>query len=101
MRSKLLWASLLSLTASACGAPAVVRFPEGRPVVWRDNDDQPFYTECSPDPEEPGHQLCVPETYVSPFAWDAVDNSLFLPLSRALSCGRHPPRAGLRQRHAG
>lgn len=85
MRSELLAACALALLSTACGAPSVVRFPEGRAVVWRDDDDRPFYTPCAPDPEEPGHGLCAPSTYVSPFAWDAVDNSLFLPLSRALS----------------
>jgi hypothetical protein len=75
----------LSLLALACSAPELVRFPEGRPVLWRDDDTRPFHTECQPDPEEAGHLLCVPETYVSPFAWDAVDNSVFLPISRALA----------------
>jgi hypothetical protein len=84
-RHALLRALALAVSASACGAPAVVRFPEGRPVVWRDDDTKPFHTPCKPDPEEPGHELCVPETYVSPFAWDAVDNSLFYPVSRALA----------------
>ena len=74
----------LSLLALACSTAELARFPEGRPVIWRDDDARPFYTECTPDPEEPGHSLCVPETYVSPFAWDAVDNSVFLPISRAL-----------------
>ena len=74
-----------ALLTLACGTPEVVRFPEGRPVMWRDDDTRPFHTRCTPDPEEPGHQLCVPEAYVSPFAWDAIDNSVFLPVSRALA----------------
>ena len=77
------WSTLIAVLAGCSEAPP--RFPRGRPVVWRDDDTRPFRTPCKPDPEEPGHQLCAPETYVSPFAWDAVDNTIFLPLSRALS----------------
>jgi hypothetical protein len=68
-----------------CSAAPLPQFPRGRPVLWKDDDTRPFMTACKPDPEEPGHELCVPEQYVSPFAWDAADNTLFLPLSRALS----------------
>ncbi len=85
IRSRALGLCLGFVTLTCCSPDRVVRFPEGRPTVWHDNDKAPFYTECKPDPEEPGHQLCVPETYVSPFAWDAVDNTVFLPVSRALS----------------
>src|SRR5215216_5667512 len=77
-------ASFLAIASAGCGS-SVQRFPRGRPPIWVDNDMRPFRTECRPDPEEPGHQICTPETYVSPFAWDAVDNTLFLPTSRALS----------------
>lgn len=82
-----------SLSLASCHSERLVRFPEGRPVVWQDDDTRPFYTPCRPDPEEPGHRICVPETYVSPFAWDAVDNSVFLPLSRALAV--EPPREAM------
>ena len=85
IRTRALGICLGFVTLMGCSSERVVRFPEGRPTVWQDNDTTPFYTECTPDPEEPGHQLCVPETYVSPFAWDAVDNTIFLPVSRALS----------------
>jgi hypothetical protein len=61
------------------------RFPQGRAALWKDDDTRPIATPCRPDPEELGHLLCAPETYVSPFAWDALDNSMFLPLSRALA----------------
>jgi hypothetical protein len=80
----LLSLALMASTAGCAGAPEP-RFPRGRPVIWRDDDARPFMTPCKADPEEPGHRLCAPETYVSPFAWDAVDNTVFLPLSRALS----------------
>jgi hypothetical protein len=69
----------------SCASNALRRFPEGRAVIWQDDDLRPIVTPCRPDPEEPGHRLCAPEPYVSPFAWDAADNSIFLPLSRALA----------------
>jgi hypothetical protein len=75
----------LVLLHLGCASDALRRFPEGRAVVWQDDDLRPFITQCRPDPEEPGHQLCSPEPYVSPFAWDAIDNSVFLPMSRALA----------------
>ncbi|HVJ15486.1 MAG TPA: hypothetical protein VM686_08595 [Polyangiaceae bacterium] len=78
--------ALIAVTAGCAAAPP--RFPQGRPVIWRDDDTRPFRTPCKPDPEEPGHLLCAPETYESPFAWDAADNTIFLPLSRALSVKR-------------
>lgn len=73
---------LLSLLVllSACGKP-VAKFPLDRVPLWVDPDRQPFSTRCRPDPEEPGHALCAPEAYVSPFAWDAADNTIFRPIS--------------------
>jgi hypothetical protein len=82
--SSALLGALALLGLIACGSPPP-RFPQGRAVMWKDDDTRPFVTPCKPDPEEPGHQLCAPEPYVSPFAWDAADNTVFLPLSRALS----------------
>lgn len=65
----------------ACGQ-TVARFPPDRPPLWVDPDRRPFVTPCKPDPEEPDQKLCAPETYVSPFAWDAVDNAIFRPVAR-------------------
>lgn len=72
---------ILFALVSACGGP-VARFPMDRPPLWVDEDRHPFTTPCQPDPEQPGHALCAPETYVSPFAWDAVDNTVFRPIAR-------------------
>jgi hypothetical protein len=82
--STVLLGALLGSVLTGCGSRPP-RFPQGRAVLWKDDDTRPFSTPCKPDPEEPGHQLCAPETYVSPFAWDAADNTVFLPISRALS----------------
>lgn len=78
-RIRLFWTLAL---LSSCGTPPVARFPLDRPPLWVDDDRRPFVTPCRPDPEEPGHQLCAPETYVSPFAWDAADNAIFRPVAR-------------------
>lgn len=40
---------------------------------------------CFDDPEEPGEKLCRPEEYVSPFAWDVADKTLFRPLTQVFS----------------
>ncbi len=82
---KALWLLALCALSIGCGAPTLRRFPEGRAVVWRDDDARPFHATCRPDPEKPGHALCAPQTYVSPFAWDAVDNSLFAPMTGTLA----------------
>lgn len=58
-------------------ASELSRFPVDHPPLLTDPDRRPFRTPCKPDPEEPGHSVCVPETYVSPFAWDGADNLLF------------------------
>lgn len=66
-------------------AAAPHRFPLREPM-WQDPDTAPVSVACRPDPEAVAKgkegKLCLPEAYVSPFAWDAADNILFRPLSR-------------------
>src|SRR6185369_1971044 len=57
--------ALLALMLAACASPA--RFPL-REALRKDDDARPF----APAPEE----------YVSPFAWDAANQTLFRPISR-------------------
>lgn len=59
--------------------------------VLRDRDLDPIALPCVPDPkpDDPGRVRCHPEKYVSPLAWDAVDNTIFGPLSRALWLETH------------
>ena len=38
-----------------------------------------------PTPEDPAHRVCTPKPYVSSFAWDAADNTLFRPLTRVFA----------------
>lgn len=72
----------LSMLVTGCGSGSLQRFPLDRAPLWLDDDRRPFTTSCRPDPKEPGHRLCAPEEYVSPFAWDAADNTLFRPIAR-------------------
>lgn len=72
----------LALGASAC-ASQPRRFPLRDPM-WRDTDLASIKLPCraDPTPKEPNHITCAPKAYVSSFAWDAGDNTLFRPLSR-------------------
>ena len=39
--------------------------------------------------KEPNHVSCAPEPYVSPLAWDGMDNSIFRPLVEVFAFERH------------
>lgn len=80
-RSRVLTCGLLAAAAATSCASATRRFPL-REAMWRDTDLRPVHVPCRPDPEEEGHQLCRPEDYTSPFAWDGADNMLFRPMSQ-------------------
>jgi hypothetical protein len=75
----------LALGASAC-ASQPRRFPLREPM-WKDTDLASVHLPCraDPTPKDPHHITCTPKEYVSSFAWDAADNTLFRPLSRALA----------------
>jgi hypothetical protein len=64
----------------AC-AGAERRFPLREPL-WRDSDLAPVTLPCAPRPtsKDPRHVACAPEPYISPLAWDGLDNSIFRPL---------------------
>lgn len=76
----LLLALPVVLAQAGCGG-GVRRFPLAEPV-WVDTDLRPVSVPCQPDPEEPGQQLCRPVEYVSPFAWDVADKTVFRPIVR-------------------
>jgi hypothetical protein len=59
---------ILSMAAAGCGGSS--RFPLREPML-RDDDERPF----SPAPEE----------YVSPFAWDAANQTVFRPIARVFA----------------
>ena len=68
------------------GCSGVRRFPLRAPLQT-DTDLQPVSVKCriAPTAKEPKHVSCSPRTYVSPLAWDGIDNSIFRPLSDALA----------------
>lgn len=68
-----------------CAADHDRRFPLA-PHISRDPDLASVSLPCKPDPtkKEPNHVTCAPETYVSPLAWDAVDNSIARPITETL-----------------
>jgi len=72
-----------SLLGACGGAP---RFPL-RAALTSDSDRRPVSVPCEerPTPKDPKHVACAPEPYVSPLAWDAVDNSVFRPISRVFA----------------
>jgi hypothetical protein len=69
-----------ALTLLGC-SETVRRFPLRDPL-WVDNDTAPHKVACRKDPKDSKKQLCMPEEYVSSFAWDAADNTIFRPMSR-------------------
>ncbi len=80
-RSALSLASLVALGGSL-GCAGVVRRFALRDPVWVDEDLRPVSVPCRPDPEHPGKKLCRPEEYVSPFAWDVADKTVFRPIAK-------------------
>jgi hypothetical protein len=75
----------LALLLVACSSPDR-RFPLRDPLS-RDTDLDLVTVACreDPTPKEPKHVTCAPKPYVSPFAWDAANNTLFRPLSQAFA----------------
>jgi hypothetical protein len=59
----------------------VRRFPLAD-VMWKDIDTTPFHAPCKPDKDDPKKQVCMPESYVSSFAWDGADNIVFRPVAQ-------------------
>lgn len=68
---------------AGCGAHDPRRFRLAAPVL-RDHDLDPVASPCRQDPKAKGKDktVCAPEEYVSSFAWDAADNSLFRPIAK-------------------
>jgi len=79
---RLLPACLLSLVLG-CAASEPRRFPLRDPV-WVDDDLRPVSVECREEKGDDGklEKICRPEDYVSPFAWDTADKTLFRPVTR-------------------
>ncbi|HEY3255602.1 MAG TPA: hypothetical protein VGJ91_16705, partial [Polyangiaceae bacterium] len=78
---------LACLAWCALGLPACAHDPRTfrlRAPVLRDQDLDAVHVECPSNGDPHGVQAaaCVPETYESSFSWDAVDNSIFRPMSK-------------------
>jgi hypothetical protein len=86
-------AAVTVAAAVACGS-SIREFPLRAPMT-RDTDRRSVKLPChiEPTPKDPRHVSCAPEVYVSPLAWDGVDNSIFRPLTRvfAVDPGREAP----------
>ncbi|NUO53881.1 MAG: hypothetical protein HOV80_33980, partial [Polyangiaceae bacterium] len=76
--SPLLGAVALSVLVGCAHEPR--RFPLKDPV-WIDDDLRPVAVPCY-DKEEDGkvEKVCRPKDYVSPFAWDVAEKTVFRPL---------------------
>jgi|GEM_PF-140889 len=76
---------LVAFAGVSCGGTSR-RFPVRTPIV-RDTDLNPVSVDCAvrSTKDDPQHLSCAPETYVSPLAWDGMDNSVFRPLSDAFA----------------
>lgn len=82
-RSTLFGGLALVLFATGCGG-GVRRFPPKAPLA-RDTDLDPVYVACHEEDDKKAgkkKQVCTPEEYESPFAWDGANQMLFRPLSR-------------------
>jgi hypothetical protein len=77
---RMVLAACIVLAAGCAGG--LRRFPLRTPMAT-DTDLQPVSVPCrrDPTPKDPAHISCAPRPYVSPLAWDGIDNSIFRPLS--------------------
>ncbi len=68
--------------ALAAGCGGLRPFPL-RPPMTIDTDLHSVSVPCRREgtPKDPEHIACAPSVYVSPLAWDGIDNSIFRPLS--------------------
>ena len=91
MDSRIALAAFAGLSLLACNGSDERRFFLREPV-WRDTDLNAVSVACEKRASEkdPNHMSCAPEPYVSPLAWDGIDNSVFRPLAKVFAVD--PPR---------
>jgi hypothetical protein len=82
--------SVLATSLVAC-ATAERRFALREPLS-RDTDLRSISIDCEHrgTPKDPRHVACAPRPYVSPLAWDGIDNTVFRPLADLFAVD--PPR---------
>ncbi len=73
------------LGVSSCASNA--RLFALRAPLAKDTDLHSFDATCHVEAskKDPKHVSCAPEVYVSPLAWDGIDNSIFRPLTRVFA----------------
>jgi hypothetical protein len=83
-RSAGLVVALCALGVFACAGAGP--FPLRAPLTM-DTDLRSVSLPCrfEPTKKDPKHVSCAPELYVSPLAWDGIDDSVFRPLSRVFA----------------
>ncbi len=77
--------ALFLLSCASTSAPPR-RFPL-RDALLADTDRTAVRAPCreAPSKKDPHHTECTPATYFSPLVWDAVDNSIFRPMSTSFT----------------
>jgi hypothetical protein len=84
-------AAILATCALGCTSQSGVArpFPLRAPLT-RDTDLQSVDIACRKEPtkKDPHHVSCAPAMYVSPLAWDGLDNSIFRPLARVFAVAK-------------
>ncbi|MET0795294.1 MAG: hypothetical protein ABW061_27495 [Polyangiaceae bacterium] len=82
LRLKLAWSLAFSAPLFACTHDP--REFALRAPVLRDQDLDPVHVECSEPAPTKGVRaaVCAPELYESSFSWDAVDHTVFRPMSK-------------------
>jgi hypothetical protein len=82
---RLLLGGMILALLGGCSSGSVRRFPLREPL-WRDTDLDPVAMACHADPkppkDNPHHEVCTPEEYVSSFALDGADNIVLRPIVR-------------------
>jgi hypothetical protein len=77
---------VIAIAGAVLGCAAADRHFPLRAPLDRDDDLHVFHVPCRPDPDpprdNPKHQVCTPEPYWSPFAWDAANHTIFRPVPR-------------------
>lgn len=75
------------LFVTACASSTSSRPFSNKDPFVTDTDLRDVSVACRPDPDkdDPNHQACMPEEYVSPFVWDQLDNIGFARIARGLS----------------
>ena len=78
----------------ACGLLACSAAPRPFPLrdpLRVDTDLRSVSVPCHEEgtDDDPHHRSCAPENYISPLAWDGIDNSIFRPLVEVFAVNPH------------